>query len=234
MPVVGYACHLCHDQGWFYKDVAPGNPDFGKAFPCECREQVNAERRRNYLFSIDGLSPEDRFLRFEDFVITDENREAYFAVTDALTRHRGMVTLTGPWGVGKSNLLISAINKAREAGMAAVYATTAQLFDYLRRAYKPGEEIDIDQRWDLLVGADVLAIDELEKFAATPWALERFSRLIDERWHAMSGRLTLLATNAKVEQLPGDVTSRLEDGRAKIVTITGTDMRKFNEWGDAS
>jgi DNA replication protein DnaC len=229
--IVGYDCHQCKDVGWVYRSDNPKSPDFGKAFPCECREHINAERRRQYLFQIDGLTPGDRTHVFEEFQINPGNRAAYDAVTGALVKRRGMITLTGKWGLGKTELLICAVNRARESGIPAVYTTTAQLFDYLRQAYKPGEEIDIDRRWQLLTSAEVLAVDELEKFNATPWAMERFSRLIDERWRCMGNLLTLLATNARIEQLPGDVTSRLEDGRAEIVTLGGSDMRKFNEWG---
>ena len=233
VAVAGYHCHVCKDLGWVYRSDDPKHPLFGKAFRCECREYDDDRRRQQYLLDIDGLRPEDRRRAFEDFEITDGNRQAYRAVTDGITKRRGFITLEGAWGLGKTELLICAVNKARDAGIPAVYTTTAALLDYLRQAYKPGVELDADRRWDLLMGVEVLAIDELEKFNATEWALERFSRLVDERWRRMNNSLTMFATNAKIEALPGDVQSRMEDGRAQIITLGGTDMRKFNEWGQA-
>lgn len=232
--VQGYACHRCKDLGWVYTTDNPKHPQFGKAFPCECQTANFVERRRQYLIKIDGLRPEDRLHKFENFELTDGNRQAYQIVTDAVKRRRGMITLTGGWGLGKTELLTCAVNAARNAGIPAVYATTAHLMDYLRQAYKPGAELDIDERWNLLTSAEVLAVDELEKFNTTEWALERFSRLIDERWRAMGSLLTLFATNAKLERLPGDVFSRLQDGRAQVVTLVGPDMRPFNQWVDVA
>lgn len=217
-------------MGWVYHTDNPKSKDFGKAFPCECKAADFTERRRLYLIGIDGLQADDRNHEFERFQITDGNRRAYEVVTDAVTKRKGMITLTGAWGLGKTELLTCAVNTARNAGIPAVYATTAHLMDYLRQAYKPGAELDIDERWNLLTSAEVLAVDELEKFNTTEWALERFSRLIDERWRAMGSLLTLFATNAKLERLPGDVFSRLQDGRAQVVKMAGPDMRPFNQW----
>lgn len=230
--VQGYTCHVCKDLGWVYHTDNPKSPDFGKAFPCQCQSANLAERRRLYLLGIDGLQPDERKHTFTEFRITDGNRSAYRAVTEAIIKRKGMITLTGAWGLGKTELLTCAVNAARDAGIPAVYATTAHIMDYLRQAYKPGAEYDIDQRWDLLTNAEVLAVDELEKFNTTEWALERFSRLIDMRWRAMGNLLTLFATNAELNRLPGDVFSRLQDGRAQVIKLAGPDMRPFNQWDE--
>lgn len=227
----GYTCHVCKDMGWVYRTDNPRHPDFGRAFQCECRHEDNERRRREYLLRIDGLSAEERRRDFRHFQITEGNAKAFYAVTDGVAVRHGIITLTGPWGLGKTELLICAINAARSANIPAVYTTTAGLLDYLRQAYKPGVELDIDQRWELLVNAEVLAIDELEKFNATEWAKERFCRLIDERWRRIGKTLTLFATNEPIERLPGDVQSRIADGRAQVITVIGSDMRPFNEWG---
>ena len=47
----------------------------------------------------------------------------------------------------------------------------------------------------------MLALDELDEFRQSDWAMERFHRLIDERWRSMEERLTLLATNANMRML---------------------------------
>lgn len=220
-------------MGWVYHDVSNSHPEFGKAFRCECQTGQDDRKRQRYLLGIDGLTADDRQRHFEDFEVKPGNKHAYHAILDAIIKRRGFITLEGSWGLGKTELLICAVNKARDAGIPAVYTTTAALLDYLRSAYKPGVELDVDQRWELLISVEVLAVDELEKFNATEWALERFSRLVDERWRRMGRLLTLFATNAKIAALPGDVQSRMEDGRAEIIKLTGVDMRKLNEWDDA-
>jgi DNA replication protein DnaC len=208
-------------------DVPVGHPDFGKAIRCTCQANAQAERRRSYLLRIDGLTDQERALRF-GVLERRNNGPAIDVVTAHLMARRGMVTLTGKPGLGKSALLICAVNAAREAGVPAVYTTVTDLLDYLKAAYNPHREgLDFDDRWDLLVRADVLALDELDEFNSTPWAMERFLRLIDERWRRMESCLTLLATNSRVNSLPDKVASRLRDGRAVVLEMAGPDMRPF-------
>lgn len=233
MLVVGYECFVCKDLGWVCRDVKANHPEFGKAFRCECKTNDDLAHRQRYLLNIDGLTPDDRLRRLEKFKIAPGNRKAYYTIVDAIIKRRGFITLEGAWGLGKTELLMCAVNAARNAGIPAVYTTTAALLDYLRSAYRPGVELDADQRWELLISTEVLAVDELEKFNATEWALERFSRLVDERWRRMGRLLTLFATNTVISALPGDIQSRMEDGRAEIIKLTGADMRKLNEWDDA-
>ncbi len=137
-----------------------------------------------------------------------------------------MITLTGAPGVGKTYLLISAVNEARARGVPAIYTPLVDLLDYLRAAFAPDVELSFDRRWDLLVRADVLAIDEIDEFNSTPWAMERFLRLVDLRWRAMGSTLTLFATNSPLESLPDKVESRLNDYRARVFVIGGVDRRK--------
>lgn len=127
-------------------------------------------------------------------------------------------------------MLIAAVNAAREAGILAVYTTITDLLDYLRQAYAPNTTLDFDGRWDLLIRCQVLALDELDEFNTTPWAMERFLRLIDERWRAMDQGLTLCATNSRLNSLPEKVASRLRDGRAYVFELTGADMRPYQRW----
>jgi DNA replication protein DnaC len=231
-PLKGYDCPICHDQHWVYRTSDLKHPDFGKAFRCSCRESEDRARRTAWLHSIDGLTAAERTLDFADLLHTPENRPAIEAVTHALRARRGMVTLVGPPGTGKSTLLCCAVNAARAVNIPAVYTTLAGLLDHLRAAYDPGrsDPLPFDGRWDLLVRADLLAIDELDDFSATPWALERFNRLIDERWRHLNERLTLLATNRPLTTFPPKVASRLRDGRAQVAPLPGRDLRPLQGW----
>lgn len=197
---------------------------------CPCQTAEDRERRRQYLQRIDGLKPKERLLRFEDFHVTPVNRDAYEAVYQAVRELRGLVTLTGHPGTGKTALLICAINAARERGVPAVYTTVTDLLDYLRRAYDPSATVSFDSRWELLTSAEVLALDELDEFNTTPWAIERFLRLMDERWRMMDRLLTLCATNSELDALPLKVASRLRDGRGTVIRMGGPDMRPAMRW----
>lgn len=229
-PVEGYACFVCRDVGWVYHDVPVSHSEFGKAFRCNCQYNADVERRRQYLLRIDGLTPDERKLRFDILQVRD-NGAAIEKVQLATSRRRGSVTLTGRPGLGKSALLICAVNEAREANVPAVYTTITDLLDYLKQAYNPQNGgLTFDSRWDLLIRAEVLALDELDEFNTTPWAMERFLRLIDERWRRMDQGLTLLATNSRINALPDKVASRLRDGRGEVIEMQGADMRPYQVW----
>lgn len=229
---------MCKDTGFYYAADANGEiiwePGPGgrqpKVVRCSCRLGQDSERRRQYLLRIDGLTPSERSLRFSG-LIHEFNSLAIRTVERATTRRRGLVTLTGQPGTGKTALLVCAVNEAREANVPAVYTTVTDLLDYLRAAYNPqGQELAFDARWDLLVRCEVLALDELDEFNTTPWAMERFLRLMDERWRSLDCRLTLCATNSRINALPEKVASRLRDGRAEVIEMTATDMRPYQAW----
>lgn len=219
-------------MGFYVKDVQPGHPDFGKAISCPCRSQGLMERQYKRLQSIDGLTPDERRVRFAGLVVEPDNTGAYESVQHALARKRGIVTLYGKPGRGKTTLIIAAVNEARERNIPAVYAKVSDVLDYLRSAYDPERAVELsaDDRWHLLTTVDVLALDELDQFKTTPWAMEKFLTLIDERWRNIDRTVTLLASNAAVANLPEKVASRLQDRRAHLFHLAGPDMRKFNTW----
>lgn len=212
-----------------YHDVPVAHKEFGKAIRCACQFENDTSKRRNYLLRIDGLTATERALSFSD-MDGGNNQQALRQVQEAARRRRGIVTLTGKPGTGKSSALICAVNEAREANVPAVYTTVTDLLDYLRQAYAPNTELSFDARWDLLVRVEVLALDELDEFNTTPWAMERFLRLIDERWRAMDKCVTLCATNNRINALPEKVASRLRDGRATVLELSGADMRPYQRW----
>lgn len=230
--IEGYQCSTCKDMGFYGRDVQPGHPDFGKAIPCACRTKGLMERQYKRLQSIDGLTPTERQIRLSGLHLDDENRGVYESVVYALQRKRGIITLYGKPGRGKSTFIIAAVNEAREVNVPAVYARVSDVLDYLRNAYDPGRERELsaDDRWHLLTTVDVLALDELDQFKTTEWAMEKFLALIDERWRNMDRAVTLLASNAAIANLPEKVASRLQDRRSQLFHLTGIDMRKFNTW----
>ena len=230
-------CRLGQGAQRFYAERA-GNP-YGKQLAEEA-----ARRRAAYLQKIDGLQAHERAIRLEGFLPTRHNREAIAAVEAGIRQRAGLITLCGPFGTGKTGLLMAAVNACRGEDLAAIYRTTADALAWLRAGFdqsgRDGEDFSFDKRWRLLTAAPCLALDELTAFSVTPWAAERFERLIDERWRAMPHLLTLCAFNAGSGDsggsggsadrlptgLPDVVESRLRDRRAHWIHMGGMDMRQ--------
>lgn len=152
-------------------------------------------------------------------------QEALDAARGLIDRPAWFYTLHGAFGVGKTHLLSAIVNDARRAGQVAVYTTIANLLDHLRRTFRPGAELDGDELWDRVMSADVLAVDELDRFNPTGWAQERFFMLIDERYRKAESRLTCFATNGSLADLPGYLESRMRDKRCARFEIVGPDIR---------
>lgn len=194
-----------------------------------------ASRRIAFLERIDGLKPAERLMTLATYRVGRHNRAAVDAVRAGIEKGTGLVTLTGEYGVGKSALLIAAINECRRKDWTSMYTTVADLLAWLRESFSPdigmgreGIDESYQRRWQLLTTCQCLALDELTAFSVTPWAAERFERLIDERWRSMGDRLTVCAMNGNIEEsnLPGVVLSRLNDRRARLIQIDGVDMRR--------
>lgn len=220
---------MCGGQGWLIRDLPPTHPQFGEVVPCACMESEIAARRMRRLEAIDGLTPEERTYRFDDGQFRampgSATEAAVQACRAALDAGGGIVTLTGPYGVGKTRILISAVNEAKDRNKPAVYTTMRDLLAWLREAFSPTATDSFSQRWDTLREAPVLVIDELDKANTTSWAMEQFSSLVDYRWRHMAGKVTIYALNKPVGVLPGDIADRIMDGRAKVIEFTGGSRR---------
>lgn len=222
-------CPLCGGQKWLIRDLPVGDPNFGKAVPCPCATTELAARRMARLDAMDGLTEQERSYTFDNALVMpgSATEKAVNATRSAIEAGCGLITLSGGYGVGKTRTLVSAVNYAKSLSRPAVYTRMRDLLTWLRGAFDPNSQETYLQRWDLLNDAPVLAIDELDKANATPWALEQFSALIDNRWRNLRTQITILGLNTSPEQLPGDIADRILDGRATVINFTGESRRPY-------
>ena len=60
-------CPICRGVGYVALDVPVGHPDFGKAMPCQCREQERQERRMLRMQRFGTLETLER-MTFDSFI----------------------------------------------------------------------------------------------------------------------------------------------------------------------
>jgi DNA replication protein DnaC len=215
-------CEVCKDRGFLTWDVPYGHPGFGKLMKCpNCRE----EGRREALAAECGLPPKLQSVTFEKIVRHEGNAAAYEAARRLAHRPREFLTLTGPTGVGKSTLLAAIVKEALTAGFSAYYTTTADLLDGLRATFRPAAETAYEPQWEKLKSVRVLCLDEVDRFNASDWALEKLFQLISARYDYGGDRLTCFATNASIDTFPAYLQSRLRDRQCGLFELSGMDVR---------
>jgi DNA replication protein DnaC len=208
-------------KGEYTADAAITVHGYARLVPCSiCNGE---DKQADYLRRLCQLKGEELDFTFADYWGHRHGPKPLTAARYVLANN-GWMTLTGEPGRGKSFLLCAIVNEARASGKLAVYMRMAHLLDHLRAAYKPGHEVDFDGFWDTVVKAQVLCIDEPEKYNATPWADEKVSEMIQERYRDWHNTVTCFATNA-IENCPGWLKSRMLDGRFAQVAMQGPDVR---------
>lgn len=137
----------------------------------------------------------------------------------------------GPNGIGKSYILIAAINEGIEIQRSGLYTTTTQLLNALRNTHSDTEAFGTE--YDLLrkvTGSTILAIDEIGRERTTDYALEKLFDIYNTRYqdaHMFGGndkaKVTLLAGNYPPDQLEPYLQSRLLDKNSRILDMSVKD-----------
>lgn len=141
----------------------------------------------------------------------------------------------GPNGVGKSYILIAAVNEAIRQQRSAIYTSTTQLLTLLRDATIESNTAEI-QLLDRMKSVTVLAIDELGRERSTEYAMEKLFQIFDSRYRSAHNfdaqnpaKLTILGGNLLVNELESYLQSRLQDRNSRVVTMQKLeDRRKRN------
>ena len=202
---------------WVSLDVPVGHPDFGKLFPCSCqqtdlkRAQAAALRASRDLIHLSHMT----FATFrpDGHAQTDDQRSSLQNAYEGARRYsdepRGWLLILGGYGVGKTHLAAAIANACLGRGLPATFLNVPDLLDYLRATFGPSLEETYSQRFDQLLDAPLLILDDLGTQNATPWAEEKLFQLLNHRYLA---RLpTVITTNLALDDLDPRLSSRLAD-----------------------
>ena len=197
--------------------VHVGHPSFGKATPCQCRENDDSlpsrlEGLRRYS-NLGALSRLTFGATRPEGPLADVAARRMFA--DALPSAAafaenpvGWLVLTGPSGSGKTHLAAAIANRCIERQQTVFFIMVADLLDHLRAAYSPSSEIAYDELFEQVRNAPVLVLDDLGAHSSTPWAQEKLFQVIYHRYNNMLP--TVLTVRGALTRLDEAFRTRLE------------------------
>ena len=227
-------CVTCQGRRWVGRNVPVGDPHFGQALPCpSCIDPGEQVHRLVYYANL----PASMGLGFDDFQRSAGVESAWQAAVQFAKNPRGILTLYGPNGTGKSHLLVAIGNELLSRGVAVKYAFVPDLLEEVRSTFSEGSESTAQQIYEQHRYADVLLLDDVTEKRVTPLAVDVITRLVDERYR--NDRALAVATNLGLEamghpELWGPrLADRLFDDHnpaIQAIAITGLSYRTGRRW----
>jgi DNA replication protein DnaC len=216
-------CAVCKDHGFVRKDVPLDHPDFGRAFPCVCRQADVKDRlrRRSNLGSLSNRTlatfhPEGRDLLGE--VARERLRAALEVSTAYAEAPLAWLVLCGPSGCGKTHLAAAIANRQIELGNDAFFTVVPDLLDHLRATYTPSSDVTYDELFESVRNTPLLVLDDLGTQNASGWAQEKLFQILNHRFNAELP--TVITTNHRLSELDERLRARLEDRQvARVVYV---------------
>jgi DNA replication protein DnaC len=219
-------CPHCGGAGYIRLDVPVGDPSFGQAVPCECKEQQKEERRRSDLRRLSSLDPfiDKTFDTFDTSV--PGVQEALRVARDYAADPQGWLVLMGGYGAGKTHLAAAIANQRLTAGSPVFFSIVPDLLDHLRAAFGPTSEMPYDEMFDKVREAELLVLDDLGAENSTAWATEKLFQLVNYRYNFRMP--TVITTNNRLlSHMDERIRSRLSDlSLVRHVLIEAPDYRE--------
>jgi DNA replication protein DnaC len=224
-------CPLCHGAGYVRLDVPMGDPAFGQAIRCQCKEQQLEERDRLNLRRLSNLDPfrDKTFESFDSRRSGNGIQEAYKEARNFAKDPLGWVIFRGGYGCGKTHLAAAIANAAEKNGIPVIFAIVPELLDHLRSTFAPSSDMPYDELFDKIREVQLLVLDDFGAENGTAWATEKLFQLINYRYNY--GMPTVITTNDRLlTRVDERISSRLFDqGLVRHVIMDAKDYRKYRK-----
>jgi len=209
-----------------------GHPDFGRAIPCQCKQEEIARARLEDLRRASNLHLLSH-MTFETFIpdgyglneVKRRNlRAAYETAREFAREPKGWLILKGGYGCGKTHLAAAIANYRVARGHPVVFAVVPDLLDHLRATFSPTSPTAYDERFESIRTAPLLVLDDLGTHSSTSWAQEKLYQIFNYRYNAQLP--TVITTNHDLEEIDIRLRSRMADpSLCRIFTILAPDFR---------
>ena len=221
------ACPYCGGSGWVRLDVPVGDPAFGKAIACSCKERQQEEQRRSDLRRLSSLDPfHDKTFETIDLRAAPGLDEAYRVAREYAEQPWGWLVLRGGYGAGKTHLAAAIANYRLAAGSPVFFSIVPDLLDHLRAAFAPTSDLTYDALFDRIREVELLVLDDLGAENGTAWATEKLFQLINYRYNSRMP-MVITTNNRLLSHMDDRIASRLSDvSLVQNVVIEASDFRK--------
>jgi DNA replication protein DnaC len=222
-------CPNCDGMGFIVPaGLMPGDRGFGRAVPCDCQAAIGKQR----LLQNSGLQPNEYEWELAIFQRKPGKSAAFQAASALLKqapRPTGWISLYGRYGVGKSGVLKALTAHLIRIGVRAVYRRAEDILSEARATFADdpqahdASEQAVRQRYGRY---PFLAVDEIDRIPATPWARTFIYAIMDDRYNKRGQVATAMATNAMPGQMGGQweyLESRMSDGQR--IVMAGRSLR---------
>ncbi len=206
-------------------DVPVGDPNFGRAFMCECLSKDVAVRNLAGLrlrSNLDAL----QHLTFETFDATIPGvADALAAAREFITDTRGWLVLYGGFGVGKTHLAAAIAHALVERGTPILFQVVPVLLTEMRAAFNPATDVALRDLVNSVMRVQVLILDDFGEEYDTPWVREQLFLLLNHRYnHRLP---TVITTNRPLEAIDQRICSRMMDrSLSRTVAVGAADYRQ--------
>ena len=232
-PICMYFDITHPDVRRFLLDRDPSKRVFHQA-ECKCQSREEQRSRDDQLRHAQAALPTGGTPRTFDNFRTRPGTDDMMAAARRFADRQGprMLVLVGQTGTGKSHLLEAIGRQALESGRTVRYDLASTFLNRLRHTYDSDSGDDLHDLMAWYQRRDTVLLDDVGMEAATDWAREQLTTLVEERLH--SGGWMVLATNlnkAGMADRMGDrLASRLyarnpELPEVSIVVNTAEDYR---------